>query len=80
MEPTTTLDSRRRGIFPAPFQPGDVLVRVRQNAESITFRIVKPADVPVVKPTRRGGFLLLDAPPASPDQIAAAIRAERDSR
>ncbi len=76
----TTLDARRRGIFPPPFQPGDVLVKTEQSREAITFRIVRPADVPVAKTLRRGGFTMLDAGPAAADRIAAVIRADRDAR
>ena len=76
----TTLDSRRRGVFPPPFQPGDVLAKVGQSQEAITFQIVRPGDVPVAKTLRRGGFTMLDTVPLAPERIAAAIRAERDSR
>ncbi len=76
----TTLDSRRRGVFPLPFQPGDVLAKTEQSQEAITFRIVRPADVPVSKILRRGGFTMLDAAPAAVERIAAVIRADRDAR
>jgi len=80
MESTTTLDARRRGIFPLPFQPGDVLVKESQSGDVISFRLVKPAEVPVVELRRKAGFTMLDTPPVPPERIAAAIRAERDAR
>lgn len=76
----TKLDSRRRGVFPAPFQPGDVMVREVQNADSVTFRLVKPAEVDVVPAVRRRGRIMLGRLVASHDAIADAIRAERDGR
>lgn len=80
MESVTTLDARRRGVFPLPFQPGDVLVKENQSGEVISFRLLKPADVPVVKLRRQAGFTMLDVTPIPPELIAAAIRAERDAR
>lgn len=80
MESVTTLDGRRRGVFPLPFQPGDVLVKEDQRGEVISFRLVKPAEVPVVKLRRRSGFMMLDTASIAPDRIAAAIRADRDAR
>ncbi len=80
MENITTLDSRRRGIFPSPFQPGDSVVKEYQDSERITFRLVKPADVPEVKTRRKRGFTLLQAPEVPQAEIARALRADRDSR
>jgi hypothetical protein len=80
MESVTTLDARRRGVFPLPFQPGDVLVKENQSGEIISFRLVKPAEVPVLKLRRRAGFTMLDITTIPPERIAAAIRAERNSR
>jgi len=68
------------GVFPPPFQPGDVLAKVAHSWEVITFRIVRPVDVPVAKTLRRGGFTMVDAVPVTHEHTAAAIRAERDSR
>ncbi len=80
MEMVTTLDARRRGVFPLPFQPGDVLVKENQSGDIITFRLLRPAEAPMVKPRRRAGFTMLDLSPVPPERIAAAVRAERDSR
>lgn len=80
MESVTTLDSRRRGIFPPPFQPGDMLVKESQTGEIISFRLLKPAEVPVVKLRRQAGFTMLDITPIPPERIAAAVRADRDAR
>lgn len=80
MDMVTKLDSRRRGVFPPPFQPGDVLVRDSQDAEAITFRLVEPADVPVVRPIRKNGCTMLPRRAVSREMIALALRAERDAR
>jgi len=80
MDAVTTLDARRRGVFPHPFQPGDVLVKESQSGDMISFRLVKPADVPVVKLRRQAGFTMLDGAAIPPERIAAAIRADRDAR
>jgi hypothetical protein len=80
MESVTTLDTRRRGVFPLPFQPGDVLVKESQNGEVISFRLLKPAKVPVVKLRRQAGFTMLDISPISPERIVSALQADRDAR
>jgi hypothetical protein len=80
METVTKLDARRRGIFPAPFQPGDSVIREYQDCNRVTFRLLKPADVPVVKSVRKRGFSILKAPAVSRSAIADALRAERDAR
>jgi hypothetical protein len=80
MEAVTKLDSRRRGVFPAPFQPGDILVRDVQDAERVTFRLIKPGEVECVEVTTRGGRTMLPPGRVGAEMIAAAIRAERDAR
>jgi hypothetical protein len=80
METVTKLDGRRRGIFPSPFQPGDSVVREYQDSNRVTFRLLKPADVPVVKSLRKKGYTILKAPAVSRVAIAEALRAERDAR
>ena len=80
MESVTKLDARRRGVFPAPFQPGDVLVKEKQTGETISFRLLRPADVPVATSRRCGGFTMLDIAKIPAERIAAAVRADRDSR
>lgn len=74
------LDSRRRGVFPLPFKPGDVLAQVGQSSDGITFRIVKPADVPLIRTRIQQGFTMLKTAPATAEQIVSAIRADRNSR
>ena len=80
METVTKLDARRRGIFPAPFQPGDSVIKEYQDTNRVTFRLLKPADVPVVKTVRKKGFTILRSPAVSRSAIAEAVRAERDAR
>jgi hypothetical protein len=80
MKTSTTLDSRRRGIFPPPFQPGDCVIKEYQDSERIVFRLLRPADVPIAKTVRKKGFTLLKATAVSTAAIAAALRAERDAR
>jgi hypothetical protein len=80
MEVVTKLDSRRRGVFPSPFQPGDILVRDAQDADRVTFRLIKPGEVECVEVVTRGGRTMLPPGRAGAAMIAAAIRAERDAR
>ena len=80
METVTTLDARRRGIFPPPFQPGDSVIKEYQDTNRVTFRLLKPADVPVVKAVRKKGFTILRSPAVSRAVIADALRADRDAR
>ena len=80
METVTKLDGRRRGIFPSPFQPGDSVVREYQDSNRVTFRLLKPAEVPVVKSLRKKGYTILKAPAVSRVAIVEALRAERDAR
>lgn len=80
MEVVTKLDARRRGIFPPPFQPGDTVVKEYQGGDRVTFRLLKPADVPVVESVSRRGLTFLKVPPVSRSTIAAAVRAGRDAR
>ena len=80
IETVTKLDGRRRGIFPVPFQPGDSAVREYQDSNRVTFRLLKPAEVPVVKSLRKKGYTILKAPAVSRAAIAEALRAERNAR
>ncbi len=79
MGDTTKLDSRRRGVFPSPFRPGDAFITEVQGANSVTFRLVKRAEVPVL-PLKRIKGRLYSTGKASDAAITAAIRAERDER
>lgn len=75
------LDSRRRGVFPEPFQPGDLMVAEKFDANSVTFRVVRRTESPLISPVRRtpGKRLMLPEGAASGKQIADAVRAERDA-
>jgi hypothetical protein len=80
MDAITTIDSRRRGIFPPPFQPGDVVITEYQDSRRITFRLIEPAEVPVVKSAFKNGVTMLRAPGSTRRSIADAVRADRDAR
>jgi hypothetical protein len=80
MDSIIKLDSRRRGVFPLPFQPGDLLAKVGESSDKITFCIVKPAEVPLVGIMKKEGFSMLKTKPATAEQIASAIRADRNDR
>lgn len=73
------LDSRRRCVFPERFSAGDVFVEERVDDESVTFRMVKPAEAPLKKVTRRKGRSFLKVP-LDRDRVRAAIRSDRDGR
>lgn len=66
--------------FSFPFQPGDSVVREYQDSNRVTFRLLKPAEVPVVKSLRKKGYTILKAPAVSRAAVAEALRAERDAR
>jgi hypothetical protein len=80
MKTETTLDGRRRGVFPPPFRSGDRVSVEVCGSEFVTFRLMKPAEVPIVRPRRSKGRLMGAKVELDPDEIAAAIRADRDSR
>ncbi len=77
MSDTTKLDSRRRGVFPTPFKPGDSFITEVQGANAVTFRLVKPAEAPQMGVKRIKGRLY-GRGKASDATIAAAVRADRD--
>ena len=60
MENFATLDAWWRGVFPLLFETGDVFVNENQSGEVISFRLLKPAEVPVVKLRRQSGLTMLD--------------------
>lgn len=80
MNTLTKLDSRRRGVFPASFRPGDVVSIEASDAKGGTFRLQAPAEAPLVKPRRIKGRLFGADVPLDRKTIVAAIRADRDSR
>ncbi len=76
---TTTLDSARRGVFPPPFEPGDVLERQVESRDVVRFVRQRPAEVREGKVKKIGGKLFLDER-LDRGAIRAAIRADRDAR
>jgi hypothetical protein len=76
----TKLDSRLRGIFPSGFAPGDVLEREIPEPGTVLFRLIKPAEAPLVKARKWRGKVMGEKRRLDPARIAAAIRADRDSR
>jgi hypothetical protein len=73
------LDSRRRCVFPDQFSPGDLFVEESLSEDSVTFRLVKPTDVPVVGISRRRGRAMVKVP-VDRDRVRQALRDERDAR
>ncbi len=51
-----------------------------QDGTRVVFRLLKPADVPVVGTVRKRGFTVLKAPDVPRAAIAEALRADRDAR
>jgi hypothetical protein len=76
----TKLDSRLRGIFPSDFAPGDVLEREIPEPGTVLFRLLKPAEAPLMKARKWRGKVMGAKRRLDPAKIAAAIRADRDSR
>lgn len=76
----TKLDSRLRGIFPQDFAPGDILEREVPAPGTVLFRLLKPAEAPLVKARKWRGKVMGAKRRLDPVRIAAAIRADRDSR
>ena len=79
MAGVTKLDQRRRGIFPAAFQPGDLMEEAESDEMSVRFRLIRRAEAPEVKPRKLGRRLYLPRI-VNRSVIAAAVRAERDAR
>jgi hypothetical protein len=75
----TKLDSRRRAVFPAIFQPGDTLVNEVLDEETVIFRLVKSKDVPEPRIKRRGDRLFVTTP-SDREAVRKAVREERDRR
>jgi hypothetical protein len=76
----TKLDNRLRGIFPPTFTPGDVLEREIPEPGTVIFRLLKPAEAPLVKARKWRDKLMGVKRRIDPSKIAAAIRADRDAR
>lgn len=73
------LDSRRRCVFPDQFSPGDLFVEDAVSETSVTFRLVKPADAPLAKVSKKKGRTML-VTPVDRDRVKQALRDERDAR
>ena len=76
----TKLDHRLRGIFPSTFTPGDVLEWEVPEPGTVLFRLIKPAEAPLVKARKWKGKVMGAKRRIDAAKIAAAIRADRDSR
>lgn len=76
----TKLDARLRGIFPSTFTPGDVLEREVPEPGIVLFRLLKPAEAPLVKARKWRGKVMGVKRRIERSKMAAAIRADRDAR
>jgi hypothetical protein len=79
MNEVRKLDSKRRAVFPDRYSPGDVFVEDEVTADRVVFRLLKPAEVPLVPLVERDGMLFVDRA-VDRDTIRQAIRDERDER
>lgn len=73
------LDSRRRCVFPDQFSPGDLFVEESVSENSVTFRLVKPAEAPLAKVSKKKGRTMVVAS-VDRDRVKQAMRDERDAR
>ena len=73
------LDSKRRAVFPDRYSPGDVFVEDEVTADRVVFRLLKPAEVPLVPLVEQDGQLFVDQA-VDRDTIRQAIRDGRDAR
>jgi hypothetical protein len=73
------LDSRRRCVFPDQFSPGDLFVEEALSENSVTFRLVRPAEVPLVRVSKKKGRTMVEAS-VDRDRVRQALRDERDAR
>jgi hypothetical protein len=80
MKSVTKLDTRLRGIFPSTFSPGDVLEREIAAPGTVLFRLLKPAEAPLVKSRKWRGKIMGIKSHMESARIADAIRADRDAR
>lgn len=79
MNEVRKLDSKRRAVFPDRYSPGDVFVEDEVTADRVVFRLLKPAEVPLVPLVERDGQLFVDQA-VDRETIRQAIRDERDER
>lgn len=73
------LDSRRRCVFPDQFSPGDLFVEEAVSEDSVTFRLIKQTQAPLVRVSRKNGRTMINAP-VDRDRVRQALRDERDAR
>ncbi len=79
MNEVRKLDSKRRAVFPDRYSPGDVFVEDEVTADRVVFRLLKPAEVPLVPLVEQDGQLFVDQA-VDRDTIRQAIRDGRDAR
>lgn len=79
MKEVRKLDSRRRGVFPDCFSPGDLFLEEEVGRDRVVFRRIEAAKAPLARVKREGGWLMVKAP-LDAGRIRAAIREERDAR
>ena len=80
MKTIIQLDEQRRGVFPDPFKPGDRLVVEVEGAKAISIHLLKPSEAPTVEPRCIKGRLFGASVELNRDEIAGAVRADRDER
>jgi len=80
MKAVTKLDGRLRGIFPPTFSPGDILERVIEAPDTVTFKLLRSTEAPLVKSRKWRGKLMGSRTRIPAARIAAALRADRDAR
>jgi hypothetical protein len=73
------LDNKRRGSFGPEFEPGDSFLR-EVNGETITFRKLKPVEIPLVRARKISGRWMGAAVKATRQEIVDAIREDREGR
>ena len=78
MKSVTKLDTRLRGIFPPIVSPGEVLDG--EIAAPVLFRLLKPAEAPLVKSRKWRGKVMGAKRRIENSMIADAIRSDRDAR
>ena len=79
MNEVRKLDSKRRAVFPDRYSPGDVFVEDEVTADRVVFRLLKPAEGPLVPLVEQDGQLFVDQA-VDRDTIRQAIRDGRDER
>ena len=72
------LDGKRRAVFPEGFSAGDVLLE-EVDGEQVTYRLIRPDEVPVAKVVAKKGRSFIKAP-VDKVAIADAVRRDRDER